>query len=69
MAKIIDSLNIESVVAWLFGISALAALVMTSWAYVYQTLSRNKKSNGPQQSATEGHFFKRVMPPTRYAEK
>jgi hypothetical protein len=61
----VNSLSLEGVVAWLFSFSAIAALVMTSWAYIYQTMNKNKKSTGVHLSKTEGHFFRRVMPPPK----
>lgn len=65
MASHWSALTLESVVAWLFGLSALAALAMTTWAYVYQTIHRHRARVEPVQSKTEGHFFRRIVPSRR----
>jgi hypothetical protein len=69
LSNFISSLSLEAVVAWLFSFSAIAALVMTSWAYIYQTINKKKKVVESHLSKSEGHFFRRVLPPQRKITK
>lgn len=55
-------LNIESIIAILFGITAIITIVMTGWAYVYQ---RSRDLNSAKKSkiiGDHGQFFVRIRP-------
>ena len=47
---------IETVVAYFFAISAVATVLLTSWAYVYQKRRELKTSNG-DKPANYGEYF------------
>ena len=55
-------LNVETVVAVLFGLTALATVVMTSWAYIYQRTREIKNEQKGSVKGDQGQFFVRIRP-------
>jgi len=55
-------LDIETVVAILFGITAIATVAMTTWAYIYQRTRELKNAETGTVRGNQGQFFIRVRP-------
>lgn len=62
MNNLMTNLNIETVVAILFGITAMTTVVMSISAYAYQRRREHQKEPGLQKTeeGTAGKFFVRV---------
>lgn len=62
MNNLITNLNIETVVAILFGITAITTVIMSISAYAYQRRREHQKDPTLQKTeeGTAGKFFVRV---------
>lgn len=62
MNNLITNLNIETVVAILFGITAITTVIMSISAYAYQRKRENEKDPLllKREDGTAGKFFVRI---------
>lgn len=55
--------DIETMVAYLFGLTAIVTIAMTTWAYIYQRRRElSKAQTKSSQIGDQGQYFVRVRP-------